>query len=418
MSEKQSSLTTGVTAYAVVTLISGTTSILVARSLSAQLYGDYASTYAKVVAIPNLLGLGLNYLLMRQAQRSDINVVYKAAVLITSGLTACLGLIFVFTLNWSPYVVISIFFVTQSSLLVALASHIPKPNVLVFSQVMSSMAGLVSIMSFIVLGKLNAHVVVLASSLSSCLGPWYVVKRYWGLNLGTSDFQLTFRRTLKTVVPALNLQVTQVPIPTFLALLPLIASWHFSSEEVAYLGIGLTYGAVVLALGNFLSTAVYVPNLIKSRQVTDDKNSFLHHVIRQSFVIATCGGLFLVLTYFQGAKLIPIIVGESFAGGENVTIAASGIYVAAVFYAVFSNAFLVIAKMRYLAAVQGTTLVLLAVSTYLTFTRSTSIQGWLLLIAAVFSITTPGMLIVLRKVTSNRHMQLHRTTHGDARGER
>lgn len=375
----------GVFAYAVVTLAAGSVSILIARHLTVEQYAEYVKTASLVVLLPNLANFGLNYKIIREPDVLKALEYFKLSIRTTIVFFVLISPPIFMFYEGSALVLFPSFLTTVAILFLALATHIPKPGILLLAQIISSALMVLGVITLLLLNNLTPIMIVTLSSICALLGPLMVVLRNYSLE----QFKYINKKrnpnwTVISLRDGIVIQCAQIPVPSFISSLPLIASLFYDVRDVALLGISLTYGTLIQSFGNFMTANVYVPNLISDRRLNESWASLRNETKRQYLLVISVSSTFLMTTTVIGERILVFVVGREFAGSQSFLVVTSAMYIGTILLAVFVTPILLFSRIAYVGTVQCLTLLILVTMTYFANIFELTLVTWLSLLTLGF----------------------------------
>ena len=323
---EQTSRFMGVFAYVVFTLLSGLTSILVARVLTSSTYGSYSAKMSIAITVGTVALFGANYKIMRDVAKSDL--LATARLYLTWSVLAILtvGTFLVLLLDAPPIVFLASCILVPGQLLFAMLVRLSRKNAVLKAQITSATVLLMAAIILATLDVLTESNFIMASSASYSVGLVWQLRRHWHPQDLPQESRF-LARSAQLIKSGISLQILYVPTLLVTALLPALASLKFSTEEVSTIAAVMSYGTAFQFLGNFLIYSVFVPNLTNLRDSGSSALELRRELRRQDLSMGLLSISFLTLVGSVGDDLLPVLMGDSYSATSANVAAVSTLYV-------------------------------------------------------------------------------------------
>jgi hypothetical protein len=323
---EQTSRIAGVTAYLFYTIISGFTSILAARTLTAEDYGDYASKMAIVAGFGTIAILGANYKIMRDTAKNRLLAVSLFFLKVDGFVVIVAGALLVTIFNVNLVVPVAAFLVVTGQILFAIVVRLGRKNSVLLAQITSAVVLLGVVIGMAATDRFTESRFIIASAATFSIGFLWQLRRYSDLSNQPRHLSEDISRP-ELLRSAIALQLCYVPALLIVALLPSLTSVNYSQSEVSMVAAVMSYGTLFQALGNFLTYSVFVPNVLNLREANAHRSRIRREFVRQNSLMLLAAMTFLAGVSQLGDNALPVIMGETFSATSRDVVSVCFIFV-------------------------------------------------------------------------------------------
>jgi O-antigen/teichoic acid export membrane protein len=323
---EQTSRFVGVFAYVIFTLLSGVTSILVARVLTSTTYGSYSAKMSLVNTVGTIALFGANYKIMRDVAKSDLLATARLYFLWSMISIFVVGTILIPVVGAPPLIFVASCMLVLSHLLFAMLVRLSRKNTVLTAQITSAAVLLLAALLLALFDVMTESTFIFITSASFSVGFVWQLGRHW-YPQDPPQRNRFLARSAELIKSGLSLQILYVPTLLVTALLPALASLTFSTREVSSIAAVMSYGTAFQFLGSFLIYSVFVPNVTNLRDSGSNSVELRRELRRQDYSLGLLSIGFLTTVGFIGDDLLPVLMGDSYSSTAANVVAVSLLYV-------------------------------------------------------------------------------------------